>query len=202
MKYPRDYRHYVGGDWKWVQEFQMDYLNKCPDFSSSKRFLDLGCGSMRLGSKLIPELDAGKYIGLDFNEEIVKIGIEKEIEPEILENKNPTFIFNGEFDLTEVEGEVDFVWVYQVFIHVSDKLVQTALNNIANKLSDGGVVYATFTNAIAKRKVSDDYVYDQHQLTFYRTLEKIEEMFATAGLSLEKAGQTPKGGLIVKGTKL
>ena len=103
----RDYKHYVGGDWKWVQKYQLDFIKNSPEFSPDKTFLDLGCGSMRLGSALIPELNEGRYIGLDFNEEIVKIGIEKEIDPQIIEEKKPTFIFNSEFDLSKIEGKID-----------------------------------------------------------------------------------------------
>lgn len=196
-----DYRSYVGGDWKWIQEFQVDFLNDCKEFSRDKRFLDLGCGSMRLGSAIIPELDEGMYIGLDYNEKIVKTGISKEIDPDVLEQKKPTFIFNSTFDLSDIEGQVDFVWVYQVFIHVNDDLVQGALNNISEKLSKDGVVYATFTKAPSARRPADSYVYDQNQLTYHRPLDQIEEMFNNAGLNMEEIGKAPKGAIMMKGFK-
>ena len=198
----RDHKQYVGGNWKQVQEFQLDFIKNSPEFSPDKTFLDLGCGSMRLGSALIPELNEGRYIGLDFNEEIVKIGIEKEIDPQIIEEKKPTFIFNSEFNLSEIEGKIDFAWVYQVFIHVSDTLVEAAMNNVANKLADDGVVYATFTEIQKGKIVNDNYVYDSNQWTFHRPVERIEEFFNKAGLKVEQIGNIPKSGIIFKGTKL
>lgn len=198
--FKKDYKRYVGGNWDWVQMFQLDYLHqKCKKFSNDKRFLDLGCGSLRLGSLLIPLLDDGKYIGLDYNQHFVELGIEKELSPEIVEEKKPQFIINDNFDLSEIDGKIDFVWVYQVFIHVNDDKVRTALKNIAGKLTQDGVSYATFTRHIAKNQPKSDYVYDHTQRTFYRSLDVIEQMYSDAGMSMVHVADTPKGGFIIKG---
>jgi len=200
----RDIRHriYVGGDWKLIQEWQFEFVKKSPEFSKNKTFLDLGCGSLRLGSVLIPELDEGRYIGLDFNEKIVNRGIDEELNAGVLEQKKPRFIINDNFDLSEIDDLIDYVWVYAVFIHVNDSKMNAALRNIRDKLKDDGVVYSLFSYRTNTQPRSDDYVYDGSQRAFVRDFETIKRMFANAGLSLERVCDTPKFGYMVKSYKI
>lgn len=197
----RDYRQYVGGDWKWIQEFQMEFITKSPEYRKDMKFLDLGCGSLRLGSQLISELDAGKYIGLDINEELVKTGLEHETDPDVIKEKKPQFIFTDNFDLSAIEEPVDYVWVYAVFIHINDDLVLQALANVRDKMSDDAVMYSTMTMKDMPRP-KDNYVYDHSQRIFYRSPERIEEMYTSSGLSFEIDSNAPKQLRLIKSKKL
>jgi len=187
-------RHYVGGayDFDRIGEWQYNWLIK--NINQSDRFLDLGCGSMRLGKHLIPWLDTDKYVGIDFNQSIVDSGIEHEFSDSgILVKKRPQFIFNHDFDLSSIEDKIDVVWVYAVFIHVSDTKIKLALKNCLNVLNDDGVIYCTFHKQKLGPEPDEDFVYSgATQSTYFRTLDEIRELFRGEGLTLRHVDDTPK----------
>lgn len=197
------YRQYVGGNWDAVSQFQIDYIRRSPKFSSDKTFLDLGCGSLRLGTNLIREMDSGKYIGLDFNKKFVDLGIERELNAALIEEKKPRFIINDTFDLSEIHEQIDIAWCYAVFIHVNDSTMLHAAQNVRDKLKDDGVLYSSFSTYRNPVQPKNDFVYSEtNQSAFYRTFEKIEEMYKSIGLSFQLAGNGVSTQMMVKSFKL
>lgn len=194
-------RHWVGGaqDYKRVGEWQFDWIKE--NIKQNVRFLDLGCGSLRLGKHLIPWLGTDSYIGIDLNQEIIDIALENEFDnPQILRLKLPQFIVNENFDLSKIEKPVDAVWAYALFIHLNDDNVKLALTNAKEKLSDDGVIYSTFlANHEGKKNPEHDYVYSGNsQLTWIRTKEDVEKIYQEVGLSLELCCHTIKNQWLFK----
>lgn len=162
-------RQWVGGNWDLVSDWQYDYITNLQSVSSDTRFLDLGCGSLRLGHKLIPYLNGGMYVGIDFAQDIVEAAISKELDYNIQRKKRPQFIYNDNFDLSAIDKPIDIAWSYAVWIHLNDSVVRNALNNVKEVLKPGGVLYSTFgsirTSGIP---TPEDYVYSVHtQKTFF-----------------------------------
>ena len=93
-----NHREYVGGDWENIGKWQMETLQKLPEFYKGCKFLDIACGSLRLGSLLIPYLNEGKYHGLDNNYDILMAGVNQELVHG--KEKNPKFLVNDEFDFS------------------------------------------------------------------------------------------------------
>jgi hypothetical protein len=61
------HRESVGGLWEAIGRLQADFLVS-PCLQPHHHLLDIGCGSLRGGAKLISYLDAGNYVGTDLNE--------------------------------------------------------------------------------------------------------------------------------------
>lgn len=201
------YKRWVGGNWPELQKWQFDFITKqLLVYNPSKTFLDIGCGSLRLGAKLIKHHDAGKYIGLDTSHELINYGLQYEINPTILEEKKPRFIVNSDFDYSELGDEkVDIAWAYSLWIHLPDWLFKQGLRNTREVLKDDGVLFSSFTNEQMmpwEEKPGDDYVYDGHQKTFHRWEEDLEKIFNECGLSFEYRADTIKGGYLVRSVKI
>ena len=204
MKY---YRRWVGGSWPEVQKWQFDFITQqLLAYNPSKTFLDIGCGSLRLGARLIPHHDAGKYIGLDTTQELIDYGLSYEIRPQTLEEKKPRFVVTDEFDYSSLGDEkIDIAWAYSVWIHLPDHLFIKGLQRTREVLKDDGVLFSSFSSeppGPMDEKPSDDYVYDTHQRTFWRWPEDLEKIFNDCGFSFERRADTIKGGYLIRSVKI
>jgi len=204
MKY---YRRWVGGSWPEVQKWQFDFITQqLLAYNTSKTFLDIGCGSLRLGARLIPHHDAGKYIGLDTSHELINYGLDYEIRPQTLEEKKPRFIVTSDFDYSELGDEkIDIAWAYSVWIHLPDELFIKGLKRTREVLKDDGVLLSSFSSEPPgpwEEKPTDDYVYDAHQRTFWRWPEDLEKIFNDCGFSYERRADTIKGGFLIRSVKI
>lgn len=204
MKY---YRRWVGGSWPEVQKWQFDFITQqLLAYHPSKTFLDIGCGSLRLGSRLIPHHGMGKYIGLDTTQELINYGLDYEIRPQTIEEKKPKFIVTDRFDYSEIGPEkVDIAWAYSVWIHLPNWLLIQGLKNTREVLKDDGVLFSSFGTEPPGPEVerpTDDYVYDTHQKVFWRWKEDYEKIFNECGLSFEYRADTIKGGYLIRSVKI
>ncbi len=57
------------------------------------RLLDIGCGSLRNGRLLIPYLNAGNYVGIEPDPQLVHAGLTHEIGHDLVAIKRPKFVF-------------------------------------------------------------------------------------------------------------
>jgi SAM-dependent methyltransferase len=205
------YRRWVGGNWPEVQKWQWDFINdELMAYDKDKIFLDLGCGSLRLGARLIKTHGTGKYIGLDTNQRIIDYGLNHEINPKVLEAQKPRFIVNDNFDLSSLGDEkVHIVWAYSLWPHVNDEKLRIGLRNVREALDDHptSAMFSTFGGAPPAANgdtepTPDDYVYDRFQRTYWRWEEDLEEIFAECGLSFELRRDTIKGGRMYRSAKI
>ena len=60
--------------WASLQRTQLDFVQSV-GFSPSSVFLDIGCGPLRLGSVLIPQIQSGWYYGLDINPKTLELSL-------------------------------------------------------------------------------------------------------------------------------
>ena len=200
------YRRWIGGNWPEVQKWQYDYLqNKMYHYNPSRTFLDIGCGALRLGARLIRSHDPDKYIGLDVSQELIDYGLKYEIRPDIIEKKRPRFIISDRFDYSSLGDEkVDIAWAYSVWIHLPDWLFKLGLKNTREVMKDDGVMFSTFSHDMGigmGEPAGDDYVYDRHQKTFVRYEDELEAIFDECGLTFEPRGDTIKTGFIIRSVK-
>jgi ubiquinone/menaquinone biosynthesis C-methylase UbiE len=185
--HPGGHRIHVGGDWSPISLWQHNWIKKNISSYHNAKMLDLGCGSLRLGHLLIPEMQPENYIGFDINRNLINKGIEHEIDNSIIEKKKPKFITNNDMNFEEIEdNSLDYVWCYAVFIHVNDDTVSKALQNLRHKLKPNAPIYSTFhfnetrPSRVAKKfgsKPKEDYVYDDKQQAWGRTPAEIKKLF-------------------------
>ena len=87
---------------------QLQYL-KNQGLHRSHRLLDLGCGSMRLGSAAAAFLDAGNYYGVDVSPWVLRQGYEHEIVANNLQERLPrtNLVATSDFDVAPPRPSID-----------------------------------------------------------------------------------------------
>jgi|TARA_B110000116_G_scaffold61012_1_gene52186 SAM-dependent methyltransferase len=97
--------------------------------SSESKVLDIGCGCLRGGRKVIPELNSGCYFGIEPNKEMLEAGLEVCIDSSVVSEKMPSFDNNADFNFGIFESKFDFVMARSIWTHASK-------NNIAKMLDE------------------------------------------------------------------
>jgi SAM-dependent methyltransferase len=140
-----DYRAYVGGPGRYdvLAGAQFSFLLDA-GLREEHRVVDIGCGSLRLGRLLIPFLLPDRYFGVEPNEWLVHEGFERELGTDIKELKRPRFRYVDDFSLDGFGQPFDFAVAYSVFTHCYPDLAEQGLRQVAQTLSPGGVLIATF----------------------------------------------------------
>ena len=127
------HRHYVGGEdvesWYKIGRMQYHYLVS-EGLKSDHIFLDVACGSLRLGQYLIPMLDNGNYYGIDGNPDLIQLGVENELDFDIAEGKDPKFESNYGFDFS-FSPQFDFAIAQSLFTHLTLKDIELCFENIS-----------------------------------------------------------------------
>lgn len=203
----RHYKHYVGGDWEDVQNFSFEFVKQSKEYRTDMKFLDVGCGSLRLGARLIPELDPNCYIGTDVSEIMIKKGVENELSNRTQQNKAPRFIVNGNFNFDQLGDEkIDYVWCYAVLIHLNKDLIEKCLTSIRNVMKDDGVFYSSLwpgVNRPGHTQPNETYLYDGSQRAFKREWPGFwNEVYENFGLSFEIVADGRKDLKMVRSVKI
>lgn len=174
----RGYRSYIGGGtperWHLIGKLQYHYLI-AQGLEPSHQFLDVGCGSLRLGQFLIPYMQAGRYYGLEPEELLVTCGLERELLFDIAKLKTPRFAFNYEFDTPGLD-RFDFAMANSIFTHMTPEDIGTCFRALAPKAHSGTRFFLTFFEGdSAKNKWSESHANRTWVYSF-------EEMQATTDL--------------------
>ena len=151
MQINLDYKEYVGGEFDLMSDWQMNFLTNHVKITPDTKILDIGCGSMRLGRKLIPYLNANCYTGLDRCQEIVEAGIKNELPVGVLADKQPKFIYTTDFDLNGCDV-VDVIWASAVFNHLKPDSIRNCLEQLNNVYNKHTVFYFTYWPAVQDAK--------------------------------------------------
>ena len=173
-----DYRALLVGPaaaWGEKREFQIKFL-KSRGLSPDNNLLDLGCGVLRGGIPLIEYLDKGKYYGIEKDSHRLSEGQE-----ELKENNLTLKAPHLSTDYEQVDRiKFDYIWSYQVFIHLTDEILDEVLKKISYLLKDKGTCYATVNlDAPWGKQVWMEYPHIFRDLKFY------EEAAAKYGLAIE-----------------
>lgn len=128
--------------WTEHQEMQVDFLHS-RGFCSSSNVLDIGCGALRLGVKLIPELDTGWYFGQDINIQVLELG-RKVLEDYGVDSSRFTLMDSDAFDLSLVDRNIDIAFSNSVFSHLDLNSIFICLRSVREKIKPTGVYYSTF----------------------------------------------------------
>ena len=140
------HREYVGGLWDEIGQLQFDFL--CARGLTPRSYLlDIACGSLRLGVKAIPYLDAEHYLGIDKEQGLVTAGLEKELDPKIRQEKQPNIIVSDSFEFEKLGQQADFAIAQSLFSHLPPALIDLCFSKLRPCLQDDGAFYATFFKA-------------------------------------------------------
>jgi SAM-dependent methyltransferase len=129
-----------GDLWVVTRRFQFDFL-LARGLRPEHRLLDIGCGTLRGGIPLIDYLQAEHYIGIEARGQIL-IEARKELAEAGLEHKRPLLIHASEPEELKLEVPVDYVWAFEVLIHLTDELLDGYFDLAARSLAEHGKFYA------------------------------------------------------------
>jgi len=140
------HREAVGGLWDEIGQLQVDFLIS-QGLMPHHRLLDIGCGSLRGGVKLIKYLDAGHYAGVDLHESLLNAGYDIELAEAGLRHKLPrsNLVVDGEFDFSWCPMRVDFALAQSVFTALPLNFCRICLEQLPNfVVRDGNFFVSTF----------------------------------------------------------
>ncbi|HEY1256312.1 MAG TPA: class I SAM-dependent methyltransferase [Terracidiphilus sp.] len=131
----------VGSDshehWLSVGRFQFDFL-VAHGLRREHRFLDIGCGNLRLGACLIPYLNELGYTGIDISPRIVTAALDT-IKTYNLQNKLPRIFLVSETNYEFFpENYFDVVNAHSVFSHLPTEEIEKVLREAYRVLKPGG----------------------------------------------------------------
>lgn len=140
------HRGLVGGLWDEIGLLARD-LVIAEGLTPGMRFLDIGCGCLRVGVHLVEYLDAGNYFGTDLSDELLSAGYERELGPLGLGPKLPrsNLLCDHEFNFDRFEGapRFDMALAQSVFTHLPLNHLRLCLEKLAPAMSPGGRFFAT-----------------------------------------------------------
>lgn len=142
----RGHRGYVGGMWEEIGKLQFDFLLS-KGLKPDSYLLDIACGSLRLGVKVIPYLEPSHYLGIEKESGLVKVGLENELDPKLKEEKQPNILISNSFEFEKLEQKADFAIAQSLFTHLPPSLIDLCFQKLYPWLEDDGVFYATFFKA-------------------------------------------------------
>lgn len=139
------HRTAIGGNWEAIGQLQLDFL-EARGLRPEHKLLDIGCGSLRAGVKLVRYLDAGNYYGTDINESLLDAGYERELAPEGLKHRLPraNLVTEGDFDFSWCPVAFEFALAQSVFSHLPLVHLRICLERLHPHMTPGGSFFATF----------------------------------------------------------
>jgi len=189
-----NHRNKVGGLWEEMGTLQFEFLKK-NGLKQNHKFLDIACGSFRLGRLAIDYLDYGNYFGIDADKEVLEDGKKFEISNLMVE-KRPNILHNKEFQFYKFNTKFDFMIAQSLWTHLNLNIILKCIVNIKNVLAKNGKCYVTFfenenilnvskieqinpTNKLFTNLDSDPYHY---------TFQTLKNLINEVGLNVEYIG--------------
>lgn len=137
-------RHALVGSlrhWKSRRAFQIGFLKKS-GLKPAHYLLDIGSGTLRGGLPIIAYLEPGHYYGVEVRSDVFEEGL-KELREARLLRKRPVLRLERDLHSLDLGQKFEFVWAYNLLIHLADDRLEDCLRLVASHLADGGVFFAT-----------------------------------------------------------
>jgi SAM-dependent methyltransferase len=196
----RDGRHrdIVGGRWDETGRLQMRLLEEA-GLRAGDRVLDIGAGSLRLGCKLVPRLEAGHYWATDASRALMLRGREAELaDPARLPEDR--LVGDAEFAFPGVPEEIDLAIAFAVFTHLPLSYLETALGNLRERFPQlRAFLFTVFLapDAEAARgpvRQPDGVVTHADRPPYHHLQEAVTALVLAAGLAPDwRADRLPRG---------
>lgn len=127
------YKYDIIGD----LQLKLLIMNGCTPASD---VLEVGCGCLLAGNKIIKYLNSNKYVGIDPNNWLIDVALN---EMPNLKNKNPLFLTNSVFSAIETNRMFDFIISHSVLSHAADWQLFQFLTNLRPSLKISGKIIAS-----------------------------------------------------------
>jgi len=136
------------------------------------KLLDIGCGCLRGGYWTIRFLGRGGYCGIEPNEKVLDAGIHRILDPGLVEEKQPRFDTNSNYDFSVFSEKFDFMLAFSVWTHAPKNNIRTMLDGFVKYSNPDGIFLTTFQPATILRREYNGEV--------WKTRSPHERKFSTA----------------------
>ena len=152
--------------------------------------LDIGCGSLRGGKLFVVYLLPERYFGIEPEEWLVEEGIDRELGRELVERKQPRFLYDRNFSCTSFGVPFDFILAQSIFSHASVAQIRRCLSEVRATMKPSSIFAASFVEG------DEDYGGDAwvYPGTIRYRASTIEQLAAAAGLACRRADWFHIGG--------
>ncbi len=121
------HRDIVGGRWDETAGAQMAALRD-EGLTPADRLLDIGCGCLRLGHRVVPWLDPGHYWGTDASLALMRRGWETELtDADRARLPQAQLIEDADFAFPGLPADIDMAIAFAVFTHLPADRLRPAL---------------------------------------------------------------------------
>lgn len=163
--------------WLEIGQKQFSYL-LAHGLKPSDRLLEIGCGNLRAGWRLIDYLDADNYTGTDIAPSVLA-SAKAVVAERHLESKNPTLLLVDEMSLTVLaDRSFDVIHAHSVFTHLSLDIIDACVATAARLLKPEGFFDFTYLAGSGNVKLED----------FYYQPDQLEEIAQSHGFRAERMG--------------
>lgn len=136
--------HLGGGAEKWGRRGQFQVLMlRTLGMRQDQSLLDAGCGPLRAGEHLIEHLDAGRYCGIDFNRDFIRVARELVAANGDLERKEPRLEQLTSFAFPRLRVRFDWVLAFSVLNHCAARSRRLFFRNVPAVLAPDATVVIT-----------------------------------------------------------
>lgn len=202
------HRDIIGGRWEETGVIQMEMLERLgvrPDH----RLLDIGCGPLRTGCRLVPWLDAGNYWGTDASLALMMKGYEDELTVEDrMRLPRTQLIEDANFDFPGLPDDFDWLLCFAVFTHLPMPYLRRALLRVAQHFTRfQGFAFTVFLapsaqNLLAPCRQPDGVVTHDCRAPYHLLAEDVAHFAAQAGLALAiHPDRLPRGQVLCLATR-
>ena len=144
------HREYVGGRWDEIGSLQFGFLVS-RGLKPEHYLLDIACGCLRLGVRAIPYLHPEHYLGIEKEAELVRAGLEEELDQATRADRNPIIVVSSDFEFEKLGRQADFAIAQSLFTHLPVNVIERCFEKLRPWLRDTGVLYATYFEVPQKR---------------------------------------------------
>lgn len=171
-------------------------VQKYVKFRKDDIVLDIGCGVGRWGDAVVPRLQKGKYIGVDYSDELLKIAEEH------FRGSASAMFLSGSFQTLEadllnagVRCPADKILVNGVLMYINDGDIAGCLESVDRILKPGGTFYLKEAVGVSERLTLDQFYsadLSSDYSAIYRSIREytalIRDFFLVKSYSLISSG--------------
>lgn len=140
------HRAFVGGNgalWDEIAELQLAFL-KSEGLETKHTLVDVACGSLRAGRLFINYLDAGNYLGIDKEVDLIIRGVAEELGISTFIEKRPLFVVSDNFSFNKFSRRPDYAIAQSLLTHLTAEDIYRCFKSLRKFITDDGKFYATF----------------------------------------------------------
>ena len=161
------HRNMIGGKWEEIGQLQLDFL-KTAGMRPDHKLLDIGCGCLRAGVKIIPYLNPYNYFGIDRDKELLNVGFNVELKTAGVQDRllRDNLYTSGLFKHGRLQDDmIDFGICNSVMTHLPLNFIRICLENTEAYFKLGGKLFITFFELPEDIRFADQYTNAEGVLT-------------------------------------